>query len=123
MRRQQLLRLALWASVGINALGVVAFAPLAVGRSSPFLAVAPSPFLAGQVAVVIALFGAVYFWLARQTVAYRPLIVVGGLGKLAFFSLSVGYAAAGVVPPQVAFNALPDLLLGATFLWAVREAV
>lgn len=121
MSRHHLLRIALWASVGINALGVLVFAPLAVGRPSPLLPVSSSPFLAGQVALVIALFGAVYAWLARQPVAYRPLVIVGGLGKLGFFCLSVAYAAAGVVPVHVAMNAIPDLLLGATFLWAVRD--
>lgn len=123
MNRLRVLRLALWASAAINALGVSVFAPLALGRTSPLLPVPPSPFLAGQVTLVIALFGAVYFWLARQPTPHRPLVLVGGVGKIGFFSLSVAYAAAGVVPLHVAIHALPDLLLGATFLWAVREAV
>lgn len=118
----RLLRSGLWASVALNALGVVVFAPLAVGRTSPLLPVPLSPFLAGQVGFVIALFGCVYFWLARQPSIHRPLVVVGGLGKLGFFALSVAYALAGVVPAQVAVNALPDLVLGALFLWSVRTA-
>jgi hypothetical protein len=119
----RVLRSALWASVAINTLGVVVFAPLAVGRPSPLLPVPLSPFLAGQVGFVIALFGGVYFWLARQPRIHRPLLVVGGLGKLGFFSLAVAYAIAGVVPIQVAVSALPDLVLGALFLWAARVAV
>ena len=123
MRSNRILRGALWASVALNALGVVVFAPLAVGRPSPLLPVPLSPFLAGQVGFVIALFGGVYVWLARQPIIHRPLLVVGGLGKLGFFGLAVAYAVAGVVPVHVAVSALPDLVLGTLFLWAVRAAV
>lgn len=122
MRPDRVLRSALFASVALNALGVVVFAPLAVGRPSPLLPVPLSPFLAGQLGFVIALFGGVYLWLARQPVIHRPLLVVGGLGKLGFFGLAVAYAVAGVVPVQVAVSALPELVLGALFLWAVRAA-
>lgn len=104
-------------------LGVVVFAPLAVGRPSPLLPVPLSPFLAGQVGFVIALFGGVYYWLARQPTVHLPLLVVGGHDKLGFFAVAVVYAVAGVVPAQVAVSALPDLVLGALLLWAVRAAV
>ena len=123
VRADRVLRSALWASVALDVLVVVVFAPLAVGRPSPLLPVPLSPFLAGQVGFVIALFGGVYYWLARQPTVQLPLLVVGGLGKLGFFALAVVYAVAGVVPAQVAVRALPDLVLGALFLWAVRAAV
>lgn len=119
-RANPVLRAALWASVAVNAIGVIVFAPLAVGRPSPLLPVPLSPFLAGQVGFVIALFGGVYFWLARQPTVHRPLLVVGGLGKLGFFGLAVAYAVAGMIPARVALSAIPDLLLGAVFLWAGR---
>lgn len=116
------LRAALWASVALNALGVVVFAPLAVGRTSVLLPVPASPFLAGQIGFVIALFGGVYLWLTRQPVIPRPLLVVGGLGKLGFFALAVAYAVFGEVPVRVAISALPDLVLGAVFLWSAHRA-
>lgn len=122
MRPDPLLRAALWASVALNALGVVVFAPLAVGRASPLLPASPSPFLAGQLGFVIALFGGVYLWLARQPTVHRPLLVVGGLGKVGFFALSAAYAVAGVVPPQVALGAVADLVLGGLFLRAARAS-
>jgi hypothetical protein len=122
-RANPVLRAALWVSVAINTIGVVVFAPLAVGRPSPLLPVPLSPFLAGQVGFVIALFGGVYFWLVRQPIVHRPLLVVGGLGKIGFFGLAVAYAVAGVIPTRVALSAVPDLLLGAVFLWAVRDTV
>jgi len=116
----RVLRGALWASVALNALGVIVFAPLAIGRPSSLLPVPLSPFLAGQMGLVIALFGGVYFWLARQPIVHRPLLVVGGLGKLGFFGLAVVYAVAGLVPLQVAISALPDLVLGTLLLRAAR---
>jgi hypothetical protein len=121
LRSDRLVRGALWASVAVNATGVAVFAPLAVGRAIPFLPIAPSPFLAGQIGFVIALFGGVYFWMARQPTLNRSLLVVGGLGKLGFFSLAIAYAVAGVVPVHVAVNALPDFVLGAMFLHAARS--
>lgn len=98
------------------------FVPLAVGRVSPLLPVPVSAFLAGQLVFVIALFGCVYLWLARQPVVDRPLLLVGGLGKLGFFVLAVVYAAVGDVPAQVALSALPDVVLGVVFLRAGRAA-
>lgn len=120
MRTDRIVRGALWASVGLNALGVCVFAPLAVGRASPLLPIAATPFLAAQVGFVIALFGGVYAWLACQPAVHRPLLVVGGLGKLGFFGLAVAYAIAGHVPVRVAISALPDLALACVFLWAAR---
>ncbi len=116
----RLLRSALWTSVALNTLGVLVFAPLAVGRPSPLLPVSPSPFLAAQVGLVIGLFGGVYFWLARQRTIDRPVLVIGGLGKLGFFVLCVVYAAADHLPVSVAVSALPDLALSVIFLRVAR---
>ncbi len=63
-----------------------------------------------------------YLWLARQPTVHRPLLVVGGLGKVGFFALSAAYAVAGVVPPQVALGAVADLVLGGLFLWSARAS-
>ncbi|MBX3132043.1 MAG: hypothetical protein KF689_01495 [Gemmatimonadaceae bacterium] len=120
MHRSRLLRGALWASVGLNGLGVAIFAPLAFGRPSPFVPVDVSPFFAAQVGFTIALFGGVYAWMARQRVVPAPLLVVGGLGKLGFFALTLAYAIAGQLPAQMAISALPDLAFALVFLAAAR---
>jgi len=120
MPSDRVVRAALWASVALNVLGVGVFVPLALGRASPLLPIAASPFLAGQVGFIIGLFGGVYVWLARQPTLHRPLLVVGGLGKLGFFGLAVVYAVAGEVPVRVAVSALPDLALACVFLWGAR---
>jgi len=46
--------------------------------------------------------------------------VVGGVGKLGFFTITLIYAIAGDVPASMALNATPDLVLAAIFLWWAR---
>ncbi|MBL0178996.1 MAG: hypothetical protein IPP98_07720 [Gemmatimonadetes bacterium] len=119
MLSDRLLRAALWASVALNTLGVVVFTLPALGHTTPLLPLAVPPYFAAQIGFTIALFGCVYAWLATQEHINRPLIVVGGLGKLGFFGLTLAYALAGDLPLSMAVNATPDLILAAAFLiWA-----
>jgi hypothetical protein len=118
---ERVIRAALWASVALNALGVVVFALPALGNRSALLPVEVPRYFAAQICLTIALFGGVYAWLAMQPSINRPLLVVGGLGKLGFFSLTLIYAIAGDVPPGMALNATPDLVLAAIFLWWARR--
>jgi len=111
------IRTALWSSVGLNALGVAVFAPVALGFGSALLPIKAPPFFAAQIGLTIALFGGVYAWLAMQPTISRELLVVGGIGKLGFFGITAAYALAGVVPVKMAVQATPDLLLGTIFLW------
>ncbi len=120
MPRTRTIRIALWTSVGLNALGVAVFAPVALGHPSTLLPVDTPPFYAAQIGFVIALFGGVYAWLARQARIDRALVVVGGLGKLGFFALTVAYWVVGDLPASMAVNATPDLLLASVFLWWAR---
>jgi hypothetical protein len=115
------LRGALWATVALNALGVVVFTPPALGYASPLLPLEVPRYFAAQIGFTIALFGGVYWWLAMQPRINRPLIVVGGLGKLGFFALTLMYAIAGDVPPGMALNAAPDLVFAIIFLWWARN--
>ncbi len=115
--RDRILRGALWATVALNVLGAIIFALPALGRSSPLLPVAVPPYFAAQIGFTIALFAGVYAWLALQPQFNRPLIVVGGLGKLGFFTVTAAYALAGEVPVAMALNATPDLVFAGIFLW------
>jgi hypothetical protein len=115
----RVIRVALWASVALNALGVWVFAPAAIGLPAAMLPIPAPRFYAAQVAVTIGLFGCVYAWLALQDRINRPLLVVGGLGKLGFFALAVIYWAAGDLPAHSVPEAAPDLVLAIIFLgWA-----
>lgn len=120
--RDRVLRTALWATVALNVLGTIVFALPALGRPSPLLPMAVPPYFAAQIGFTIALFAGVYAWLAVQPQIHRPLIVVGGLGKLGFFALTAAYAFAGDVPVGMALNATPDLVFAAVFLWWARGA-
>lgn len=120
MPRDRVLRTALWATVALNILGVYVFALPALGLPSPLLPVAVLPYFAAQIGYTIALFGGVYAWLAMQPRFNRALVIVGGLGKLGFFALTVAYALAGTVPVGMAVNATPDLVFAGIFLWWAR---
>ena len=116
------LRTALWISVPLNALGVIVFGSAALGRPVMDLPLPIAPFYAAQLTMTIALFGGVYAWLAQQTTVNRPLLFIGGLGKLAFFLVFVAYAVAGDLPWSVVANGLPDLILGTLYLtWLARH--
>jgi hypothetical protein len=117
MSRDRVLRTALWVTVALNLVGVIVFSMPALGYPSPLLPIAVPPYFAAQLAYVIALFGGVYAWLAVQPQMNRALVVVGGLGKLGFFAITVVYALAGVIPVGMALNATPDLLFAGVFLW------
>ncbi len=120
MSRDRVLRIALWATVALNAFGVYVFTPLALGRPSPLLPLAVPRFFAAQIGFTIALFGCVYAWLALQPRIDRALVVVGALGKLGFFALTVVYCVVADVPASMAMNATPDLVFAAIFLWWAR---
>lgn len=122
MSRDRIIRSALWATVALNILGVVVFAPPALGSVSPFLPIAVPRYFAAQIGFTIALFGGVYGWLATRPRIDRGLVLVGALGKLGFWALTVAYAIAGDVPMSMAVNATPDLLFAGIFLWwAITE--
>lgn len=120
LSHDRIVRGALWTSVAVNALGVLVFLPPALGYPSSFLPIAVPRYFAAQIGYVIALFLVVYAWQARQATINRGVVLVGGAGKLGFFAVTAAYALAGDVPVRMAVQALPDLLLGAIFLWWVR---
>ena len=120
MSRDRVLRIALWATVALNLLGVIVFALPAFGYPSPLLPLAVPPYFAAQIGYTIALFAGVYAWLALQQQFNRALVVVGGLGKLGFFAITVAYVCDGALPVGMALNATPDLIFAGIFLWWAR---
>lgn len=120
MPSDRVIRSALWATVALNALGVFVFASPAFGYPSALLPVEVPRYFAAQLGFTIGLFGGVYAWLAMQARINRALIVVGGLGKLGFFAITLMYSLAGDVPAGMAMNATPDLVLAVIFLWWAR---
>lgn len=117
----RVIRTVLWATVALNALGVYVFAPLALGYPSPLMPLEVPRYFAAQLGFTIALFGGVYAWLAMQREINRALVVVGGLGKLGFFTLTLAYGLAGDLPLSMAAQATPDLVFAGIFLWWARR--
>ena len=126
MKHERVIRIALWASVVLNLLGLVVFVPAAIGWAAPMVPIPAPRFYAAQVSLMIGTFGGAYLWLAMQPRIHRPLVVMGGVGKLGFFAIAVIYRLAGDLPQAAVTQAMPDLFLAMIFLsWAratrVRE--
>jgi ABC-type Mn2+/Zn2+ transport system permease subunit len=121
MSRDRVIRTALWASVALNLVGVVLFTPAALGSSAELMSIPAPRFWVAQVGITIALFAGVYGWLAMQREIDRPLLLVGALGKLAFFGLVLAYWLAGDLPGRIVPQAAPDLVLGSVFIWWLRS--
>jgi hypothetical protein len=120
MSADRVMRGALWTAAALNLVGMLVFAPAALGFAPDLLPVPAPRFYAAQVGFTIALFGGVYAWLARQAEIDRPLVAVGALGKLCFFALAIAYWAGGDLPAVAVPQATPDLVLALTFLWWLR---
>jgi hypothetical protein len=75
---------ALWTAAVLNLVGVLVFAPAALGFAPDLLPIRAPRFYAAQVGFTIALFGGLYAWLARQPQIDRALVAVGAWGSWAF---------------------------------------
>ena len=121
MTRDRIVRTALWISVVYNAIGT--WALLAPASWAGRLAATPAgvPFLyRAELAWVVALFGAVYLWLAlraRLDTAVVPILVLGAVGKAGFFGIYVLAWLRGELPGAAAASASGDLLLAGIFAW------
>ncbi|HEY8617650.1 hypothetical protein [Phenylobacterium sp.] len=65
----------------------------------------------------------VYLVIGRNPAPYRPIMLLGALGKTMFVGLSAWLTFSGRLDPQVALLASPDLLLAALFVvawWRTR---
>jgi hypothetical protein len=78
------LRRVLWVSVPANLGAALLFLfPASLGRAAGLPPDVP-PLYAAPVAVLVALFGGAYAWLARRPVIDRPLVGLAALGKTGF---------------------------------------
>ena len=68
-------------------------------------------------AVLVALFGATYAWLARQPVIDRPLVVFSALGKTSFVIVVLLCWLSGQVPFITLLTASGDLVFAGIFAW------
>src|SRR5689334_1819692 len=114
--RDRIMRRALWATTVMNFAGAVMFAfPDSVGRLG---GMPPGPRVyTAFIAVLVALFGATYAWLARQPRIDRPLVAFSALGKTSFFVVVAACWLRGELPAQAVGGATGDLVFAAIFAW------
>src|SRR5712691_10417223 len=87
MNRNRLMRRALWASVVFNLGGALLFAfPASFGQLAGLPGPVPHVYTA-LLALLVALFGGAYAWLACQPCIDRPLVAFAALGKAGFFAV------------------------------------
>ena len=121
MSRELLLRRALWAVAGFNALGALLFAfpQLPPGRLAGLPAEVPGAYRA-FVALFILLFGGAYAWLARSEHPDRPMVLFGAIGKTSAFVLVTLLWLTGAVRGAGVLFASGDLVFAAIFFWCAR---
>jgi hypothetical protein len=121
MTRAVVLRRALWATALFNAGGApLFFFPASFSQlvQMPL----PGPILyAWFSGAIVAIFAGVYAWLALQDTPSRPFLVVGAMGKIAFFAVCVvSWVSSESVARVVAIASL-DLVFAAIFLYCLPK--
>ena len=121
MDRAVVLRRALWTSVPFNASGaLIFFFPASIGRLAQLPL--PAPILYSWFCgAVIAMYGVVYVWLARQITPNREFVLVSAVGKLTFFAVCVASWLAGESPPLLVAIASFDVVLAVAFLYGLPK--
>ena len=115
--KDRVMRRALGVTAVANAGAALLFAfPESVGRLAGLPAPVPRLYSA-FLAVLVALFGATYAWLARQPVIDRPLVAFCALGKIAFVAVVLACWLLGDVSALSALAASADLAFAAVFGW------
>lgn len=124
MAGDRLIRGALRTSAVFNLAGALAFAfPDTLGRRAG-LPAGPVPVLySATLAMLVALFGATYAWLASQPVIDRPLVAFAAIGKASFFAVAVGCWLGGQIAGLGVVSAAGDLVFAAIFArWLLAGA-
>lgn len=117
------MRLVLFATAALNALGAFTFLPPGRPiRELGGLPVGQDPLYLTVIAVLILVIGLACLWAAIIGRADRQLVALVGSGKLAFIAVMAGFWLAGELPARAVAGALPDLVVGAVMVgWVIRR--
>jgi hypothetical protein len=111
------MRRVLRTTAGLNLGAALLFAfPASLGQLAGLPAPAPALYTT-FLALLVALFGVTYAWLARQSHIDRPLVAFCALGKLGFVVVAVGCWLLGDLPGRAALFAGGDLVFAVLFAW------
>ena len=122
IKAERLVRASLWLTAPLN-LGValvLAFPASAPGRLLGLPGVV-DPVYAGLSALMVALFGLAYAWLALQPRLDRPVLYLGAIGKAGVFVLAALLWLAHAASGAIALVASGDLALACLWLWWLRS--
>ena len=115
-RAEQLVRFSLWVTAPLNLVAGFSFAVPAnpMGQLIRLPQQEPSIYtlMSGG---MVALFGIVYFWLARQEVLFKPVLGIGAAGKLMAVLIAISLFLKGDLPLVPALLISGDLLF--VLLW------
>lgn len=112
------MRIILWASVVLNAIGAALFA----FPTAPLGALLGLPDPAARLyntlcALFVALFGGAYVWLARQPQINRPLVAFAALTKASVFGVFLIFWLRDVVTTLGLLFVFPHLVIASLFAW------
>jgi hypothetical protein len=111
------MRRALFATAAMNVVAAAGFLPGASAvRALAGLPPGENAVYLTTVALFVFLFGVGYFCVAWANRPERLFVAVATAGKLGFFSLLVGFWAAGSLPLAAPLAGSPDLAFGLLFL-------
>jgi hypothetical protein len=117
MDRDRVVRRALRASVVFNLGGALLFLfPESIGQLAGLPTPVPRVYSAA-LAMLVALFGVTYAWLARQPHIDRPLVTFFTFGKAGFFAVVFVCWLFGEAPAPALLAAVGDLAFAAIFAW------
>ncbi len=118
------LRLSLWMSLPINLGGAYVLAnPASWPGRMLGLPADTHPLYTGLTAILVALFGLAYGWLALSEPVHTPLLTVGAAGKAGFFLLVAGLWWLGQASTLLLVASTADLALAALWsAWLVTAA-
>ncbi|MEM7358946.1 MAG: hypothetical protein AAF431_07610 [Pseudomonadota bacterium] len=118
MSSQSLIRTTLWLSLPFNLFAAFLLAfPSSVFGQLVGLPSQVEPLYAGLSALLVALFGFAYAWLALQPKIIQPLLFLGAAGKFSVFVLVAALWFSGSISGRVVFLATGDLVFALLWFW------
>jgi ABC-type branched-subunit amino acid transport system permease subunit len=118
MTPDKIIRMTLWTSVPFNFVAAYSFAfPASFSGQMMGLPFEAPAVYSVLLAWLVALFGAVYGWLAMQTKIDRPIVTMAAIGKVGVFVLAALLWLSGQVQGKTVFVVSGDLIFGCVFFW------